>query len=213
MKSLAPFIEHTALAPDLSAEGIRHLCQEALTHNFFAVCVATSRLIEATHHLEDSDVKIVGVVGFPFGNEDSDIKRFSTEAAIDLGAQEIDMVMNIGRLKDGDRRYIKREIRDVVESAEEHPVKIILEVGLLTPEEIQVACELVQEGEAHFVKTSTGYGPRATTVEDIHLLRKIVGPNFGIKASGGIRTPNQAHDLINAGASRIGTSRGPDLVA
>jgi deoxyribose-phosphate aldolase len=144
---------------------------------------------------------------------DADAKRYETEVAVDQGAQEIDMVLNIGRLKDGDSEYLLREMRDVVEAADERPVKVILETGFLTREEKVLACRLALESGAHFVKTSTGFGPGGATVEDVRLLRELVGPNFGVKASGGIRDYETAVAMLEAGATRLGTSAGVTIVS
>ena len=212
-KDLARYIDHTLLKPDATARDIEQLCAEARAHGFFAVCVNGSRVELARTLLEDSEVKVACAVGFPLGAMESDVKRFETEAAVDSGAQEIDVVLNAGRLKDGDHRYVLRELRDVVEAAEERVVKVVLETGLLTREEKIRACELVVEAEAHFVKTSTGFGPGGATVEDVKLMREAVGPEFGVKASGGIRDFAAARALIEAGATRLGVSAGAAIMA
>ncbi len=216
MKTLAPqqlarHIEHTLLKPEATANDIEKLCAEAREYGFFAVCVNGSRVEFARALLEDTPVKVAAVVGFPLGAMESDVKRFETEAAIDSGAQEIDMVLNLGRLKDGDDAYVLRELRDVVEAADERVVKVILETGLLTRDEKIRACGLVLESGAHFVKTSTGFSGGAT-IEDVKLLRELVGPEFGVKASGGIRDAATALALIEAGANRLGTSSGVAIV-
>lgn len=203
---LAAFIDHTLLKADATAKDIEKLCAAALENNFFAVCVHGSWVASAQHWLEDSDVKIAGVVGFPLGAMTSDTKRFETEAAIDDGAQEIDVVLNIGKLKDGNDKYILRELCDIVEAADEHTVKVILETCLLTDEEKIHACQIVVESGAHFVKTSTGFGASGAAIADVELLRATVGPKFGVKASGGIRDTKTALAMIAAGATRLGTS-------
>jgi len=203
---LARYIDHTLLRPEATGHDVIRLCFEAKTHGFFAVCVNGSRVLQARHCLENTSVKVVSVVGFPLGATDSDTKRFETEAAIDNGAHEIDLVINIGRLKDQDASFVLRELRDVVEAADERLVKVILETGLLTREEIIRACHLVVESGAHFVKTSTGFGQAGATLEDVRLLRETVGPDFGVKAAGGIRDTPTALRLIEAGATRLGTS-------
>lgn len=208
LNDLAKYIDHTLLKADATAKDIETLCAEAREHGFFSVCVHGSRVGLAQHLLDGSDVKVACVVGFPLGATDSDAKRFETEAAIDLGAQEIDVVLNIGRLKDGDHPFVLRELRDVVEAAEERTVKVILETCLLTREEKILACNLVVEAEAHFVKTSTGFSTGGATIEDVRLLRETVGPKFGVKASGGIRDTATALAMIEAGATRLGTSSG-----
>jgi deoxyribose-phosphate aldolase len=176
------------------------------------VCVNGSRVALARHFLEDSDVKIACVAGFPLGANSTDAKRFETEAAVDDGAHEIDVVLNIGRLKDGDDKYILRELCDVVEAANYNTVKVIIETCLLTHEEKIRACELIVESGAHFVKTSTGFSTDGATIDDVKLLRQTVGPKFGVKASGGIRDTATALAMIEAGATRLGTSNGVAIV-
>ena len=166
----------------------------------------------ARHALEDSGVKVAAVVGFPLGAMSSDAKRYETEAAVDDGAQEIDLVLSLGRLKDGDDAFVLRELRDVVEAADERPVKVILETCLLTEAEKIRACRLVVESGAHFVKTSTGFSSGGATAADVQLMRATVGPDFGIKASGGIRDAATAQAMIAAGATRLGTSSGVAIV-
>jgi len=209
---LAAFIDHTLLKTDATAREIEKLCTEARENHFYSVCVNGSRVAQARHFLEGTDVHVAAVVGFPLGAQAADVKRFETEAAVDDDAQEIDVVLNIGRLKDGDDKYVLRELRDVAEAADERIVKVILETGLLTREEKIRACELVLDSGAHFVKTATGFGPGGATVEDVKLMREIVGPKFGVKASGGIRDTQTALAMIAAGATRLGTSAGVAIV-
>jgi deoxyribose-phosphate aldolase len=209
---LASYIDHTLLKAEATAEAIERLCAEAVEHQFHSVCVHGSRVIEACHHLENSSTLVAAVVGFPLGAMDSDTKRYETEAVVDSGAQEIDMVLNIGKLKDGDHKFVLREIRDVVEAADERTVKVILETCLLTREEIIRACELVRESGAHFVKTSTGFAAKGATIEDVTLMREVVGKDIGVKASGGIRDTEIALAMIEAGANRLGTSSGVAIV-
>ena len=211
-RELARFIDHTLLKPDATAKHIEQLCAEARQHHFHAVCVNGSWVAQARSFLEDTDVKVAAVAGFPLGATDADTKRFETEAAIDNGAQEIDVVINIGRLKDGDDAYVLRELRDVVEAADGRPVKVIIETCLLTHEEKIRACHVVVDSEAHFVKTSTGFGSSGATLEDVRLLRETVGPKFGVKAAGGIRDAKTAAAMIQAGATRLGTSNGVAIV-
>jgi deoxyribose-phosphate aldolase len=206
---LAAFIDHAQLKPETSLAQIKRLCAEALEYKFFSVCVNGCWVASAYQLLEDSDVKVTGVVGFPFGAMTSDTKRFETEAAIDDGAHEIDMVLNIARLKVGDEKYVLREIIDVVEAADERTVKVILETCLLTDAEKIRACHIVVESGAHFVKTSTGFNTGGgATMADVRLLRETVGPKFGVKASGGIRDTKTALAMIEAGATRLGLSGG-----
>jgi deoxyribose-phosphate aldolase len=209
---LAAFIDHTLLKPDASLAQIEKLCAEAREHKFFSVCVNGSWVGTAYHLLEDSDVKVASVVGFPLGAMASDVKRFEAEAAIDEGAHEIDLVLNIARLKAGDDKYVLREIIDVVEAADERTVKVILETCLLTDAEKIRACQLVVETGAQFVKTSTGFSTGGATVADVQLMRATVGPQFGVKASGGIRDLPTALAMIEAGATRLGTSAGAAIV-
>ena len=171
-----------------------------------------SWVTQARHFLDGCDVKVATVVGFPLGATDSDTKRFETEAAIDNDAEEIDVLINIGRLKDGDDEYVLRELRDVVEAAAERPVKVIIETCLLTNAEKIRACRIVLEAGAQFVKTSTGFSTGGATVEDVKLLREIVGEKFGVKAAGGIRDTQTALSMIEAGATRLGTSSGVAIV-
>ena len=212
IKNLARYIDHTLLKPEASLKDIERLCAEARSYNFYAVCVNGSWVTQARHFLDGSDVKVATVVGFPLGATDSDTKRFETEAAIDNGAQEIDVVINIGRLKDGDDEYVLRELRDVVEAAAERPVKVIIETCLLTNAEKIRACRIVLDAGAQFVKTSTGFSTGGATVEDVKLLREIVGEKFGVKAAGGIRDTQTALSMIEAGATRLGTSSGVVIV-
>ena len=210
--NLARFLDHTLLKADATAKDIENLCAEARKHGFYSVCVNGSRVEQARQLLEDTEVKVACVVGFPLGAASGDAKRFETEAAIDEGAHEVDVVLNLGRLKDGDDKYVLRELRDVVEAADERPVKVILETGLLTQAEKIRACHLVVESGAHFVKTSTGFSASGATVADVRLLRETVGPRFGVKASGGIRDAKTALEMIVAGATRLGTSASVAIV-
>ena len=212
-KEFARYIDHTLLKPEASARDLEKLCGEAREHGFYSVCVHGSRIAQAYHLLEDTGVKLAGVVGFPLGAMEADVKRYEAEAALDAGAQEIDLVLNIGRLKDGDDAYVLRELRDVVEAAEERTVKVILETCLLSREEKIRACHLVLESGAHFVKTSTGFGSGGATIEDVRLMREAVGPKFGVKASGGIRDLPAALAMIEAGATRLGSSAGVAILS
>src|SRR5208282_4100399 len=200
--ALARFIDHTLIRADATLRDIEILCAEAREHKFHSVSVNGSWIVAARHFLEGSDVKVGCAVSIPFGAMSTDAKRFETEAAIDDGAQEIDVVLNVGRLKDGDDKYVLRELCDVVEAADEHTVKVILETCLLTDEQKIRACQLVVESEAHFVKTSTGFSTGGATVNDVRLMRETVGPKFGVKASGGIRDTQTALAMIAAGATR-----------
>lgn len=205
---LAAYIDHTLLKPDATAAEIEKLCAEAREHKFRSVCVNGTWVDLARSFLEETSVKIACVVGFPLGAMAGDVKRFEAEAAIDEGAQEIELVINIGRLKDAQDKFVLRELRDVVEAADEHPVKVILETGLLNDEEKTRACELVLESGAEFVQTSTGFHDHGASIADVKLLRTLVGPQFGVKACGGIQNTETALAMIVAGASRLGTSAG-----
>ncbi|MEK7686296.1 MAG: deoxyribose-phosphate aldolase [Verrucomicrobiota bacterium] len=209
---LARYIDHTLLKADATAKEIEKLCTEAREHHFCSVCVNGSWVSHAGHLLEESGVKVVAVAGFPLGAADSDVKRYETEVAIDNGAQEIDVVLNIARLKTGDDAYVLRELRDVAEAADERPVKVILETCLLTRDEKIRACRLVLDSGAHYIKTSTGFSTGGATVDDVRLLRETVGAKFGVKAAGGIRDLKTALAMIEAGANRLGTSSGVAIV-
>ena len=213
MSDLAKFIDHTLLKPEATRAQIEALCAEAAEHNFATVCVNGSRVELAYSLLEESDVQVATVVGFPLGAMEADVKRYETEAAIDEGAGEIDMVMNVGRFIDGDHDFIVREIRDVVEAADDHVVKVILETCLLSNEQIVQACKLVVQAQAHFVKTSTGFGSAGATIEHVKLMRETVSQFAGVKAAGGIRNAADAHAMIEAGATRLGTSGGVAIVS
>ena len=212
MSDLAPYIDHTLLKPEATQEQIQTLCTEAAEHKFSTVCVNGSRVELAYSLLEESDVQVAAVVGFPLGAAEADSKRYETEVAIDQGAGEIDMVMNVGRFRDGDHDYIVREIRDVVEAADDHVVKVILETCLLTDAQIEQACKLVVQAQAHFVKTSTGFGSAGASIEHVKLMRETVGQFAGVKAAGGIRDAATARAMIEAGATRLGTSNGVAIV-
>ena len=206
------YIEHTLLRADATARDIEKLCTEAIENELFAVCINGCWVQNAWNHLEDSNVSIATVVGFPSGATDPDTKRYETEVAVDNGAHEIDLMMNIGKFLDGDHQYISREIRDVIDAADDRRVKIIIETGYLNNDQIATACKIAIQAEAHFVKTSSGFGPGAATVEHVKLMRKTVGQFCGVKASGGIRDAETANAMITAGATRIGTSCGVSIV-
>ena len=211
-KELARYIDHTLLKADAAAKEIEQLCREASEHGFWSVCVNGSRVAQAYALVEGTGVKVSCTIAFPLGAMSADAKRYEVEAAVDDGAQEIDLVLNIGRLKDGDDAGVLRELRDVVEAADERTVKVILETCLLSRDEKIRACQLVVESGAHFVKTSTGFGTGGATTHDVQLLRQTVGPNFGVKASGGIRETRIALAMIEAGATRLGTSASVAIV-
>ncbi|MBO8164120.1 MAG: deoxyribose-phosphate aldolase [Brevibacillus sp.] len=206
------YIDHTLLKPDATAEMIDRLCSEAKQYDFASVCVNPTWVRRAAGNLAGSDVKVCTVIGFPLGATTPEAKAAETRDAVANGAGEVDMVLNIGALKSGDLELVKRDVAAVVEAAGDALVKVILETGLLTDEEKVTACKLCVEAGAHYVKTSTGFGPGGATVEDITLMRKAVGPDFGVKASGGIRDRATALAMIEAGATRIGASAGIAIV-
>ena len=210
-RDMARRIDHTLFAADATRRDIEKLCGEAREHCFFSVCVNGSRVELARAALEESEVQVVALVGFPLGSNDPDAKRYEVEIAVDHGAHEIDFVINIGRLKDGDGDYVLREMRDIVEAADERPAKAVLEGHLLTREEKILACRLALDSGAQFVCTSTNFHAPDVTVEEVRLLRETVGDEFGVKAAGGIRNARTALALIEAGATRIGTMAGVGL--
>jgi len=205
---LARLIDFPLHRSSATIQDVEQHCAIAREYNFAAVAVNSSYVVHARHFLEGSDVKVVAAIGFPLGGMDGDTKRYETEVAVDNGAQEIDVVMNIGRFKSGEDKYVLRELRDVAEAADERIVKVIIETCLLSNEEKRRACQLVIDSGAHFVKTSTGFSTGGATVSDVQLMRDAVGLDFGVKASGGIRDYATALALIEAGATRLGTSDG-----
>ena len=200
---LAAFLDHTLLAPTATREQVVTLCAEARHHSFHGVCVYGSRVDLAYAQLEDTGIKVTALIGFPFGASDSDAKRYKAEVAVDQGAHEIECVPNLGRLKDGDHAGVLREMRDIAEAADERPVKIIWEPGILTDDEERTACELALDSGVQFVSMGTGLGPAITSLEVLRL-RTNVGKKFGIKAAGKIRDTLTALELIEAGANRLG---------
>ncbi|WP_432663210.1 deoxyribose-phosphate aldolase [Wukongibacter baidiensis] len=201
------YIDHTLLKPASTEEQVKKICGEAKEYGFASVCVNAYYTALVRKELEGSNVKTCVVVGFPLGATLKEVKAFETKQAIENGAQEIDMVINIGALKDKKYDVVKEDIKAVVEAAKGKAlVKVILETCLLTDEEKVKACELCKEAGADFVKTSTGFSTGGATVEDIKLMRETVGPDMGVKASGGVRTKEDADAVIAAGASRIGAS-------
>ncbi|MBO2521742.1 MAG: deoxyribose-phosphate aldolase [Firmicutes bacterium] len=204
---LARLIDHTLLKPDATEQDIRRLCQEAAEYGFASVCVHPVFVPLAAAILSGTEIRVGTVVGFPLGANFPEAKAYEARLAVERGAVEIDMVMNIGALKGGDHRRVVEDIRAVVESAGEGArVKVILETGLLTDEEKVAACELSREAGAHFVKTSTGFGYGGATEHDVALMRRTVGDAMGVKAAGGIRDAATALRLVAAGATRIGCS-------
>lgn len=211
-KRLAALIDHTLLKPDARRDQVLRLCEEAARFGFAAVCVNPWMLAPAVSALRGHPVKPCTVVGFPLGATTAEVKGFEAADAVKRGAAELDMVLNVSALKDGDRAAVRRDIEAVVRAAEGRIVKVILETCLLTDDEKRDACRLAVEAGARFVKTSTGLAGGGATVEDIRLMRAVVGPNIGVKASGGIRTSDDARRMVEAGATRIGTSAGVAIV-
>jgi deoxyribose-phosphate aldolase len=205
-RELAAMIDHTLLRPSATRAEVSTLCAEALHHGFATVCLSPVLVADAARLLVGTPVRVCAVVGFPFGTHLAATKAHEAGEVVKKGASEIDMVARIGALKEGDDRVVLEDIRAVVEAAAGRPVKVILETGYLSDEEKVRACLLAVAGGASFVKTSTGYGPAGATAEDVTLLRRTVGENFGVKAAGGIRTLSDALRMINAGANRLGTS-------
>lgn len=206
-------IDHTALKPNTNKESILKLIAEAKTYDFASVCVNPCWVALAHQELKDTDVKVCTVIGFPLGANTTEVKVFETKDAIEKGAQEIDMVINIAMLKDKEYDYVENEIHQIVEAAKDKAiVKVIIETCLLTDEEKIKACELSQKAGADFVKTSTGFSTGGATVHDIALMRKTVGAEMGVKASGGVHTYEEALAMVEAGATRIGASAGVKLL-
>lgn len=206
-------IDHTALKPNTNKESILKLIAEAKTYDFASVCVNPCWVALAHQELKNTDVKVCTVIGFPLGANTTEVKVFETKDAIEKGAQEIDMVINIAMLKDKEYDYVENEIHQIVEAAKDKAiVKVIIEACLLTDEEKIKACELSQKAGADFVKTSTGFSTGGATVHDIALMRKTVGAEMGVKASGGVHTHEEALAMVEAGANRIGASAGVKLL-
>lgn len=206
-EEIARLIDHTLLKPEAKYEDIKKLCEEAKKYHFFAVCINPSFVKIAKELLKDTDIKVATVVGFPLGAGSINTKVFEAKDAILNGADEIDMVINIGALKSKDYGYVYEEIRAIKSMAKEKVLKVIIEAPILTYEEKIIACALSKSAGADFVKTSTGFSKQGgATVEDVKLMREIVGEKMGVKAAGGIRTFNKAVEMINAGANRIGAS-------
>ncbi len=212
--SLAGMIDHTLLKPDATSDKIAQLCFEARKYHFASVCINPTHVKLCADLLRGSDVKVCTVIGFPLGATSTEVKVFETRNALENGATEIDMVLNIGALKAGENELVARDIRGVVEVAHAANalVKVIIETALLNDEEKVIACLLAKEAGADYVKTSTGFSGGGATVHDIALMRKTVGPNIGVKASGGIHSHEEAEALVAAGATRIGASAGVKII-
>lgn len=210
---LAGLIDHTCLKPDTTSRQIEILCREALENNFFAVCIPPAFVRAARKHLGETAVRTCTVVGFPLGFNTTETKCFEARAAVEDGAQEIDMVINIGALKEGRHAYVEQEINMVSACIPENIVlKVIIETACLTGDQKKTAAQIILNTNAHFVKTSTGFASGGATVEDVTLLRNILGNAKKIKAAGGIRTPDQAYRLVQAGAARLGCSNSLKII-
>ena len=209
---MARLIDHTLLKPNATDDQIEKLCKEAIEFGFASVCVNSAYVPLASRLLRGSGVKVCTVVGFPLGAMSTEAKAFETRDAVAKGADEIDMVINVGKLKSGDYRYVVQDIEAVVRAAQGRCVKVILETASLTDDEKIAGCILAKAGGADYVKTSTGFGSGGATVEDVALMRRVVGPTMGVKAAGGIRTAEAAKKMISAGATRIGASASVAIV-
>ena len=211
---VASYIDHTMLAPGTTGPQVDRLCEEARRYNFAAVCVNPMWVRRCRDNLRGSKVRIASVVGFPLCANATETKVMEARRALRDGAREIDMVINVGLLKEGDYQAVQQDIARVADTCREVGAicKVIIEAALLTDEEKVVACQLAQEAKADYVKTSTGFGPGGATVYDVALMRETVGSAMGVKASGGIRTADDAEQMIGAGATRIGASAGVSIV-
>lgn len=205
-KELSKMIDHTVLKAGEKRGKIEQLCEEALAYQFGAVCINSTHVEYAAELLKDSSVKICCVIGFPLGASLSEVKAFETKEAVRLGSHEVDMVMNVGALRDKNYDFVRNDIEAVVKASGDAHVKVILETGFLIDEEKRQACLLAKEASADFVKTSTGFGPMGATPHDVRLMRETVGDTMGVKAAGGIRNFKDALLMIDAGADRLGTS-------
>lgn len=210
---LAKYFDHTILNPDATKADVLNVCKEAKEHDFFSVCVNPYYVALVREALEGTDVKVTSVIGFPLGASISEVKAFEAKKAIADGANEIDMVLNIAALKNKQYDYVQKDIEAVVEACgDDALLKVIIETCLLTDEEKVKACELAKAAKADYVKTSTGFSTGGATVEDVKLMRKTVGPEMGVKASGGVRDAEKAKAVIDAGATRIGASSSVKIV-
>ncbi|CAM9109689.1 deoxyribose-phosphate aldolase [Mycoplasma marinum] len=209
----AKYIDHTYLKAEGTSKHIDKIIEEAKEYGFKTICVNSSWVKYAKKKLEGSEVGITSVVGFPLGAMATQAKVFETKLAIDHGANEIDMVINIGRLKDGQFDYVLNEIKDIKKTCGSHVLKVIIETALLTEEEKIKATEIVVASGADFVKTSTGFSYHGATPADVKLMKKVVGDKILIKAAGGVKTPADLDEMISIGASRIGTSSGVKLIS
>ena len=213
MNSLSSLIDHTNLRPDALHSDIEILCKEAVQYKFASVCINPVYVSYAKSILKDENPKVCSVVGFPLGADSEEMKYAEARFLIFQGVDELDMVMNIAFLKERKLDLVKNETKKVIEAADGNCVKVIIETSLLNQDEKALACNIVMESGAAFVKTSTGFSSSGATLEDVRLIKKVVSDRVGIKASGGIKTKNEALKLIEAGATRIGTSRGVEIIS
>lgn len=209
---LNKYIDHTILKATASSTDVQKLCAEAIEHEFYSVCVNGCYVADAKHLLQGTDVKVAAVVGFPLGAMTTAAKVFEAKEAVENGASEIDMVINIAKLKDGEFEFVENEIRQIKEAIGDNVLKVIIETCYLTDEEKVKACELSLAAKADFVKTSTGFGTGGATYEDVKLMKSVVGDNAKVKASGGVRDKETAQKYVDLGADRLGTSSGIDIV-
>ncbi|NOX90320.1 MAG: deoxyribose-phosphate aldolase [Calditrichaeota bacterium] len=207
------WIDHTMLKPDATRDQIEKICDEAIEYGFASVCVNPTWVPLVYHKLRGHSPRVCTVVGFPLGATFPEVKARETELAVERGADEIDMVINIGALKSGDYELVEHDIRSVVRAAGRRIVKVIIETCLLTDDEKVKACTLAMHAGANFVKTSTGFSKGGATVKDVALMRKVVGPKMGVKASGGVRSYEEACKMVEAGATRIGASASVSIVS
>ena len=213
IEKLNKYIDHTLLKPEATEGEIKALCEEAAEFDFMSVCIQPYWVKKAAAFLNDTDVKVCTVIGFPLGANTTEVKRFEAKEAVQNGAHEVDMVINIGALKDGDFETVKNDIYSIAQAIKGQAIlKVIIETALLTDEEIIKASELTKEAGADFVKTSTGFSTGGATIADVKLMRQTVGPSVGVKASGGVRSYEDAMAFIEAGATRLGASSGKKIV-
>lgn len=212
MESIAKIIDHTNLKPYATTNEIKEYCKEAKEYGFCSVCINPCHVKLVSNELAGTDVKVCTVIGFPLGANMPSVKAYETKVAVEDGADEIDMVINIGALKEGNLELVKQDIEGVVKEARGKIVKVIIETCFLNDDEKRTACKIAKECGADFVKTSTGFGTGGATVDDVRLMKQTVGDNMKIKASGGIRDKETLEEMVKAGADRIGTSSGKKLV-
>ena len=205
-------IDHTLLKPEATDDDVKRLCAEAREHDFFSACVNTHFVPLVSEEVSGTRVKVCSISGFPLGAVDSEVKAFEARRAVERGADEIDVVINVGAVKAGDWDFVRHDIGLVRKACGDSLLKVIIEAALLTDEEKVAACRAVMAAGAAFVKSSTGFGPPGANPHDISIMRETVGPDFGVKASAGIRTAEVALELIEAGANRIGTSSGVQIM-